>query len=116
MNRFWIWHKHAAPAAQIGAHRLTPIAQLIGVRLPSIGGIQAGWLWQFPLAVEVETEGGIEGERQYLPIPNLTRTVLWLLYTLTAIAVGYSIATLWRRRSRSRNKLLKGSARVKRKS
>lgn len=100
MNRFWIWRTHAAPTAQIGSHTVTPIAQLIGVRWPGIGGISVGWLWQFPLAVEVETDG----DYQRLPIPNLTRTVLWLLYTLTAIAIGFSILILWRRRSLSRNK------------
>jgi hypothetical protein len=93
MNRFWIWRTYNAPTTEVGAYSITPIAQLIGVRWR--GG---GWLWQFPLAVEVETEG----THERLPIPYVTRTAIWLLYGLFTVALLIGILTLWRTRRQRR--------------
>lgn len=89
MKRFWIWHSHATATHQIGARTVTPIAQSIGLRWP--GG---GWLWQFPLAVEV-----VEGKATTrLPVPDPTRTIVWFLAALILVFVAISVLTTSRRR------------------
>ena len=76
MNRFWIWRTYSAPTEEIGSYRITPVAQLIGLKWR--GG---GWLWQFPIAVEVE---------------------IWLLYGLVTVALLIVILILWRKRRQRR--------------
>ena len=93
MNRFWIWRTYSAPTEEIGSYRITPVAQLIGLKWR--GG---GWLWQFPIAMEVETEGSHER----LPIPHVTRTAIWLLYGLVTVALLIVILILWRKRRQRR--------------
>ena len=97
MKPFWILRRHATTTHHIGTQRVTPVAQSIGLRWR--GG---GWLWQFPLAVHVEdVETGAE---KRIPIPDTTRTLLWLLYALTftiTLTIIFS-AFMRRRNTRSR--------------
>ncbi len=95
MRPFWIWRSHANSTHQIGLQSITPITQMIGLRWP--GG---GWLWQYPLAVEVYDEG--EGMQKRLPIPDPTRTVVWLLYALALVVLVVTAFTLWRSRQHTR--------------
>lgn len=93
MRPFWIWRRYAIPSHEIGPHTLTPIVQLVGMRWP--GG---GWLWQFPLAVEVATVEEDQGVEQRLPVPDPTRTVVWFLYGLALVLTIVMFTTLWRQR------------------
>lgn len=103
MRPFWTLRRHAAATHEIGPYTLTPIVQMIGLRWP--GG---GWLWQFPLAVEVEGAGE---EPRRLPIPDATRTVLWFLYALVSLFIAAAILSLWlqRRNRQSAKKPAPGS-------
>ena len=91
MRPFWIWRNHADRTYQIHSQSITPIVQSIGLRWP--GG---GWLWQYPVAVEVEEHA--DGAQQRLPIPDPTRTVIWFLGTLALAFLLLAGLTLWRRR------------------
>jgi hypothetical protein len=90
-----IWRREASRTHRIGAHTLTPVAQSIGIKWR--GG---GWLWQFPLAVEVEDEQG--GASTRLPVPDPTRTVVWLLTALTVVVVCAMTMAAWRSRRHKR--------------
>jgi hypothetical protein len=97
MRPFWIWRSDATTTHEIGAQRVTPVMQSIGLRWR--GG---GWLWQFPLAVEVENQ--TTGEQRDLPIPDITRTTLWCIYAVTLIVMIAAVARWWRgKRSRKVN-------------
>ncbi len=89
MQRVWIWRTDATTPQLIGTQRITPKMQTIGLRWR--GG---GWLWQFPLAVDVEDTQ--TGDVQRVPIPDITRTAVWLC---TAITLGAVLATIivWQR-------------------
>jgi hypothetical protein len=94
MRRFWIWRSYTTATQQIGSRAITPVVQSVGLRWP--GG---GWLWQFPLAVEIVDED--EGTQQRLPIPDLTRSVVWFLYALALIVIFATTLFLWSRRRRA---------------
>lgn len=95
MRPFWILQRDATTTHHIGTQRITPMTQSVGLRWH--GG---GWLWQFPWAVHVEdVETGAE---ERVPIPDPTRTLLWLFYALT-LAVPV-IAFLLRSRGKNRRK------------
>jgi hypothetical protein len=94
MQPFWIWRGDATKTHLIGAQRVTPFVQSIGLRWP-----RGGWLWQFPLAVEVENQR--TGEQWRVPIYDATRTTLWFIYALTLVIV-FAAATAWWRSKDSR--------------
>lgn len=89
MKPFWIWRSHAAATRQIGVRRITPFTQSIGLRWR--GG---GWLWQFPLAVEIDEADGIH---RRLPISDPTRTVVWFLYAPAMVLLFVTALNLWRK-------------------
>lgn len=93
---FWIWRSHADITHQIGARRVTPLAQSIGLRWP--GG---GWLWQFPLAVEIEDE---VGSSQRLLIPDPTRTTVLFLAGVALVVLFVTTLSLWQSRQRAKQK------------
>jgi hypothetical protein len=93
MKPFWIWRSQADITHQIGSQSITPIVQSIGLRWPN-----GGWLWQFPLAVEVEDDR--DGRQMRLPIPDPTRTVVWFLCALAIISLFAML--IRRRQSRQR--------------
>jgi hypothetical protein len=97
MRPFWIWRSHANTTHQIGAQNITPITQTIGLRWP--GG---GWLWQYPLAVEVDDE--TDGTQRRLPIPDPTRVVVWFLVAMALVTLFAAALTLWRSRRRTLKK------------
>lgn len=98
MKPFWIWRSFPVATHEIGTQRITPVVQAIGLRWP--GG---GWLWQFPLAVEVENEQ--EDATTRLPIPDLTRTVVWFLAALSLVIVlTTALAVAQRRRASPKHK------------
>lgn len=101
MKRFWIWRRDATPTQQIGAYTITPVVQSLGLRWP-----HGGWLWQFPLAVEVVEEES--GEQQRLPIADPTRTVVWFLYTLLLLLIAATVLSLWLGRKRKQQGKKKG--------
>jgi len=93
MKPIWIWRSHAGVSQHIGSRTVTPVFRSIGLHWP--GG---GWLWQFPLAVEVKDESN--GAQQRLPIPDPTRAAIWLLLALALVTVFVMT------RSRRRNQAL----------
>lgn len=95
MRPFWILQRDATPTHHIGAQRVTPVVQSIGLRWR--GG---GWLWQFPLAVKVANDE--TGEETRIPIPDITRAVVLFLYALTLTVIV--VAFLQRRRNMSSRK------------
>lgn len=97
MKPFWIWRSQPAAPYQIGARRITPVVQSIGLRWPN-----GGWLWQFPLAIDVADEA--ESEPKRLPIPDTTRTVVWFLAALTVVAAIIMLLTMRRTRRQNRMK------------
>ncbi len=101
MKRFWIWQRHATPTQQIGSYTLTPIMQSVGLRWRN-----GGWLWQFPLAVEVVEED--TGAQQRLPIADPTRSAVWFLYTLLLLLIIATGLSLWLGRKRKRQEKKKG--------
>jgi hypothetical protein len=94
MQPFWIWRNDATKTHQIGTQRVTPFVQSIGLRWP-----RGGWLWQFPLAVEVADQR--TGEQRRVPIHDSTRITVWFIYALTLV-VGCAAATTWWRGKSSR--------------
>lgn len=50
-----------------GEQRITPISQVVQVRLP---GMQGGFVWNRPLAVRVQAA---DGSQQVLPVEDITR-------------------------------------------
>jgi hypothetical protein len=97
MKPFWIWRSHTNRTHQIGSQSITPVVHSIGLRWP--GG---GWLWQFPLAVEVEDEDN--GTQKRLPIPDPTRDVVWFLCALALIALFIAALTLRRSQRKIQDK------------
>lgn len=90
MRPFWIWRSHADTTYHINSQSITPIVQSIGLRWP--GG---GWLWQYPLAIEVEEDA--DGTQQRILIPDPTGAVVWFLGTLALVVLLLAGLTLWRR-------------------
>lgn len=88
MQPFWIWRSDATKTHTIYAQRVTPFVQSIGLRVG-----HGGWLWQFPIAVEVEDSR--TGDRQRLPIHDTTRTTLWWLYALILLVVAVRATSWW---------------------
>lgn len=105
MRPFWIWSSRPAATHHIGSRTVTPIVQSIGLRWP--GG---GWIWEFPLAIDVEDnlEKEKDGASQRLPIPDPTRTVVWFLSALTLFVVVATVLTVRQRRQRPTPKSKKG--------
>ncbi len=101
MRPFWIWRSHADRTHPIGSQSITPVVQSIGLRWP--GG---GWLWQYPLAIEVENTE--DGTHKQLPIPDPTRTVVWFLSALALVIVFTAGLTLWRSHQHKRQEMKKG--------
>lgn len=101
MKQFWIWRRDATPAHQIGAYTITPVVQSVGLRWPN-----GGWLWQFPLAVEVVEDDN--GRQQRLPIADPTRTAVWFLYTLILLLIVATALRFWLGRKRKRQEKKKG--------
>jgi hypothetical protein len=97
MRPFWIWRSHANITHQIGARSITPVVQSVGLRWP--GG---GWLWQYPLAVEVEDK--IDGTQRRLPIPDPTRMIVWFLCALALVTLFAAALTMWWSRQRTLKK------------
>jgi hypothetical protein len=95
MKPFWIWRRHATRTHQIGSQRITPVVQSIGLRWR--GG---GWLWQFPLAIDLQDE--TTGTQEHVPVPDPTRMILWFLYTLTFVVIITSLMILWQGRQQSK--------------
>ncbi|MCC6453374.1 MAG: hypothetical protein IT328_00375 [Caldilineaceae bacterium] len=100
MKRFWIWQRYATPTHQIGSYTITPVMRSVGLRWPN-----GGWLWQFPLAVEVAEE---DGTQQQLPIADPTRSAVWFLYTLLLLFAVATLFALWSSRKRKRQGKKKG--------
>lgn len=95
MKPIWIWRSHSDITRAIGSRAITPISQSIGVRWE-----RGGWLWQFPLAVEVENVD--DGTQTRLPISDPTRTLVWLFSALTLAISIATIIILWQSRQRKR--------------
>jgi hypothetical protein len=99
MKPIWIWRSHTHPSVQIGAQRISPVLQSIGVRWHN-DGFSGGFLWQFPRAVHVEDT--TNGEQSRISIPDPTRTVVWSLIALAIVFVVATTLILWRSHWRSR--------------
>ncbi len=74
----WIWQRSPGPTVRTGDAVVTPIARSVGVRWPS-----GGWVWSFPVAVEVATGDTVETQA----IVDVTRVLLIALWFGTALAV-----------------------------
>jgi hypothetical protein len=93
MKPIWIWHSHSNITHQVGSRSITPVTQSIGMRSD-----WGGWIWQFPLAVDVENAE--DGKQTRLPIPDPTRALVW---SLSAVTLLLALATLMSlRQSRKR--------------
>lgn len=90
MKRGVIWRKDAAYTVQIGPQSVTPVARTIGIRW-----LRGGFIWQFPVAVEVTSEGDDKPKR--LPIPFVTRTAILSFYALALIV----LLVAWQQRRRA---------------
>lgn len=101
MKPIWIWHSHSNITYQIGSQSITPVTQSIGMRAD-----WGGWLWQFPLAVEVEDVE--DGTQTRLPIPDPTRALVWFLSALTLLLALATLVSLWQSRKRARQVWTKG--------
>ncbi len=99
MKRGFIWRTLRAPAYRHGSISVTPVARAVGMRWP-----MGGWLWLFPLAVEVRQHDGKAAKQdkppQRLPIFDVTRLVLILFLAGTLLAL---IGWRWQSRRRREN-------------
>jgi hypothetical protein len=95
-----IWRKEADHTYHVGVHTVTPVAQSIGLRWQS-----GGWLWQFPLAIEMKNEEN--GAHRWLPIPDPTRAIVWGLYALTLVVAIAAARRAWRKGQRARQERIK---------
>jgi hypothetical protein len=98
-----IWRRDASRLYQIGAHTVRPVSQNIGIRWR-----RGGWLWQFPLAVEVqdaEVNDDEEDAQRRLPIPDPTRILVWFLYGLALAVIIAAVAARWRQRRASKERI-----------
>lgn len=84
----FVWQTAMHPPIQVGTRTLTPRSRVVGLRWA-----QGGWLWQFPVAVEVTEDGTAGGAVQRLPIVDGTRWVV------LAMALG-TLWLVWRARRR----------------
>ncbi len=94
MKPIWIWRSQPQDSVEVDDHIITPIVHSAGFYWPeakSFGGL----LWQFPQAVEVEEM--TSGTHTRLPIPDPTRTVVWLVVALTLAAITLMATVRWRR-------------------
>ena len=98
MKPVWIWRTQAHRIYQVGSHTIIPTVRSIGVHWRGPQQI-IGWLWQFPVAVDVEDEA--TATRTRYPIPDTTRTVVWFLGALTLVFVGALAFMQWRNRKRA---------------
>lgn len=79
-------------AAKAGEYTLQPISQSV-----SWIGRQAGAVWNRPLAIRVERGGAV----QEIPIRDVTRIALGVLWGLTALFGLYTIKTFSKKRSKT---------------
>lgn len=70
---------------QLGEYRLLPISRALILRLPGMSG---GIIWNRPVSVVVQSEGGIE---QVLPVRDVTRQVQLALF----VGAMFSVLALW---------------------
>jgi hypothetical protein len=99
MKPIWIWRSQPQGSVEVDDHIITPIVHSAGFYWPGANGF-GGWLWQFPQAVEVEEK--TSGAHTRMPIPDPTRTVMWLLVAVTLAAITLMATVRWRRSRRSR--------------
>jgi hypothetical protein len=74
----FVWQRNPGPAIPHGETVVTPYARSVGVRWP--GG---GWVWSFPVAVEIATGDKVETQA----IVDVTRVLLIVLWFGTTLAV-----------------------------
>jgi hypothetical protein len=98
MKPVWIWRSQPQGSVEVDAHIITPIVHSAGFYWPSAKGF-GGWLWQFPQAVEVEERAS--GTLTRLPVPDPTRTIVWLLVAMALVALTVMASVRWRRSRRT---------------
>lgn len=86
MSRGFVWHTLRAPTHRQGNISVTPVARAIGLRRR-----KGGWLWLFPVAVEVRRHHirpwAKEEKPARLPIVDVTRLLLILFVVGTLVAL-----------------------------
>ena len=98
MKPIWIWRSQPQGSVEVDDHIITPIVHSAGFYWPNAKNFGV-LLWQFPQAVEVEEKAS--GTHTRLPIPDPTRTVVWLLVAMTLAAITLMAAVRWRRSRRA---------------
>ena len=81
---------------QVDGVTITPQSQALSVRWP-----RGGWVWNRPIAVLVEGQGG-GGEAGRIPIIDVTRVAQWAMWgvtiALSVLTVGLFLAQYVRER------------------
>lgn len=85
------WQTNSGERVTLGAVSVTPQSQALIIRWPF-----GGWVWNRPVAVLVENDGGT----QRIPIVDITRRAQW---SLVGLAFVLLIVTLLMQRRRNRN-------------
>jgi hypothetical protein len=71
----------AGQAIPLGSNTLVPIAQVWHLKLP---WVQGGLIWNRPVSIVIQ-DG--DQQEQILPIQDVTRQTIWLLFGLTLLAL-----------------------------
>ncbi|HRQ39024.1 MAG TPA: hypothetical protein PLD25_14035 [Chloroflexota bacterium] len=84
MMKFVSWEIQSGESVRVGDLLITPQSQVFQVRLP-VGG----FVWHRPVRVVVEGNGRPEADAgrdsQTIPIPDITRQVLWAILGLSIL-------------------------------
>lgn len=78
---------------QAGNFRLTPLTQVLKVQLP---GSQAGFIWNRPKAIVVET---LDGQKKILPVTDVTRVAIWAMLAGGLLGAIVVRILFWKKKS-----------------
>lgn len=97
MRRGIVWRTLRAPAHRQGNISVTPLARAVGLRWR-----HGGWLWTFPVAIEVrrhDIRPWVKPKKPVRqPIVDVTRLLLILFFIVTVLALASSRRQLRRRK------------------
>lgn len=84
MDKFFSWETKRGKPMRVGDLVITPQSEVLQVQLPF-----GGFVWHRPVSVVVEGNGetaaGSGRDAQIIPIPDVTRQVLWAILGLSIL-------------------------------